>query len=41
MATTAGAEAPQVRVNFTTTVPELQLPEEKSQLLVPGGTYDG
>ncbi|KAI1342118.1 ribosome biogenesis protein YTM1, partial [Xylariaceae sp. FL0016] len=29
------AEAPQVRVNFTTTSPELQLPEGRSQLLVP------
>jgi ribosome biogenesis protein len=26
----------QVRVNFTTTLPDLQLPEGKSQLLVPG-----
>ncbi|KAI0019581.1 ribosome biogenesis protein YTM1 [Xylariomycetidae sp. FL0641] len=29
------AEAQQVRVNFTTDSPDLQLPEEKSQLLVP------
>ncbi|KAK6071799.1 ribosome biogenesis protein ytm-1 [Seiridium cupressi] len=29
-------EAQQIRVNFTTTLPDLQLPEGKSQLLVPG-----
>lgn len=29
-------EGQQIRVNFTTTLPELQLPEGKSQLLVPG-----
>ncbi|KAI1876515.1 hypothetical protein JX265_004041 [Neoarthrinium moseri] len=32
----SAAESQQVRVNFTTTLPELQLPEGKSQLLVPG-----
>ncbi|KAK8046207.1 ribosome production factor 1 [Apiospora saccharicola] len=34
--TGAGGEGQQIRVNFTTTLPELQLPEDKSQLLVPG-----
>ncbi|KAF3025813.1 ribosome bioproteinsis protein ytm1 [Neopestalotiopsis sp. 37M] len=32
----AATEAQQIRVNFTTNLPELQLPEGKSQLLVPG-----
>lgn len=32
-----GAEEPQqIRVNFTTALPDLELPEEKRQLLIPG-----
>ena len=29
----------QVRINLTTTAPELQLPDGQTQLLVPGGMY--